>query len=245
MWLAWRNLNHDRFRFLVTIVGIAFAVFLMIFQGSLLVGFLRASSKSIDVTDADLWIAGRGVESFEFAAPLPERFYDIAVGVEGVEAVYRMTLGFAFWQKPSGMRQSVLLIGAEPGTGSQFPIPYVDAGQTSVASEAVLVDRSNARTLGVDVVPAGTEISARRAQEVGVIDGFGTFFGTPYVFTGYADAVRYLRWPGDAIVFLIVRVQPGHDPQEVKRALQRKLPALHVWTRDECSRRARALWVRT
>jgi putative ABC transport system permease protein len=244
MWLAWRNLNHDRFRFLVTIVGIAFAVFLMIFQGSLLVGFLRASSKSIDVTDADLWIAGRGVEAFEFAAPLPERFYDIAVGVEGVGAVYRMTLGFTFWQKPSGMQQSVLLIGAEPGIGSQFPIPYIDAGRTSVAPEAVLVDRSNARTLGVDVVPVGTEISARRAQVVEVIDGFGTFFGTPYVFTGYADAIRYLRWPGDRVVFLIVRVQPGHDPQEVKRALQSKLPEVDVWTRDEFSRRARVFWIR-
>ena len=85
MWLAWRNLNHDRFRFLVTVVGIAFAVFLMIFQGSLLVGFLRASSKSIDMTDGDLWIAARGVESFEFASPLPDRFYEIVSGVNGVD----------------------------------------------------------------------------------------------------------------------------------------------------------------
>lgn len=44
MILAWRNLSHDRLRFFVTIIGIAFAVFLMIFQGSLLTGFIRASS---------------------------------------------------------------------------------------------------------------------------------------------------------------------------------------------------------
>ncbi len=42
MTLAWRNLSHDRARFVVTILGIAFALFLMTFQGSLLAGFLRA-----------------------------------------------------------------------------------------------------------------------------------------------------------------------------------------------------------
>jgi putative ABC transport system permease protein len=244
MWLAWRNLNHDRFRFLVTIVGIAFAVFLMIFQGSLLVGFLRTSSKNIDMTDADLWISARGIEAFEFAAPLPERFYDIAAGVEGVEAVHRMTLGYVFYQKPSGMPQSVLLIGAEPGTGSRFPIPYVDAQRTSVAPEAILVDQSDAPALEVDAVPLGIEIGARRAQVVNIIQGFGSFVGTPFVFTGYADAVRYLRWPGDAAVFLIVRLQPGHDLQRVKRALRSRLPEVDVWTRGEFARRARIFWVR-
>ncbi|MQA30921.1 MAG: FtsX-like permease family protein [Luteitalea sp.] len=243
MWLAWRNLNHDRFRFLVTIVGIAFAVFLMIFQGSLLVGFLRAASKPIDMTEADLWIAARGVEAFEFASPLPERFYDIVAGVEGVETVHRMTVGFTFYQKPSGMQQSVLLVGAEPGIGSRFPVPYVDAMRTSLAPDAILVDSSNAPTLLLDLVPAGIEISGQRARVVNIIDGFGSFFGTPFVFTGYEDAVRYLRWPGDATVFLIVQVEPG-SLQEAKRAVQAELPEVDVWTRDEFSRRARLFWVR-
>jgi putative ABC transport system permease protein len=243
MWLAWRNLNHDRFRFLVTIVGIAFAVFLMIFQGSLLVGFLRTASKAIDMTDADLWIAARGIESFEFASPLPDRFYDIAAGVKGVEAVHRMTLGQTLYQKPSGMMQSVLLIGAEPGTGSRFPIPYGDTRESSVIPEAILVDQSNAVALDVAGLPQDIEVGWRRARVVQIIEGFGSFFGTPYVFTGYNDAVRYLRWPGDTVVFLTLRVKPGEDPLEVRRALQRKLPEVDVWTRAEFSSRARKFWV--
>lgn len=243
MWLAWRNLNHDRFRFLVTIVGIAFAVFLMIFQGSLLVGFLRSASKPIDMTDADLWISSRGVEAFEFASPLPERFYDIVSGAEGVDAVHRITLGFAFYQKPSGMLQSVLLIGAEPGVGRQFPMPYADPQGGTTWPEAILVDRSNVPALGVSALPAPIEVGGRRAQVVEIIDGFGSFFGTPFVFTSYRDAVRYLRWPADATVFLAVRVHPGSTLPEIKRALQRKLPEVDVWTRDEFSRRARLFWI--
>jgi putative ABC transport system permease protein len=244
VWLAWRNLNHDRFRFLVTVVGIAFAVFLMIFQGSLLVGFLRASSKTIDMTEADLWIAARGVESCEFAGPMPERLYDIAAGVRGVAGVYRMTVGFTFYQKPSGMQQSVLLIGAEPGIGRDFPIPYADPQRTSVAPEAILVDESNAVALDVGSVPQGIEIGSRRAKVSEIIEGFGSFFGTPIIFSGYTDAVRYLRWPTDGVVFLGVRLEPGHDPQEVKQALQARLAEVDVWTRDEFSLRSRVFWVK-
>jgi len=84
MTLAWRNLSHDRTRFVVTILGIGFALFLMTFQGSLLAGFLRAASSVIDATDADLWITARGVPCFDFATPLPDRFGAVALGVAGV-----------------------------------------------------------------------------------------------------------------------------------------------------------------
>ena len=48
MKLAWQNIIHDRVRFLVTVLGVSFAVFLMVFQGSLLIGFLQAASRLID-----------------------------------------------------------------------------------------------------------------------------------------------------------------------------------------------------
>jgi len=46
MKLAWQNILHDRARFLATLLGVSFAAFLMVFQGSLLVGFLQAASGS-------------------------------------------------------------------------------------------------------------------------------------------------------------------------------------------------------
>ena len=107
MRLAWRNLSHDRLRFSVTIVGIVFAVFLMVFQGSLLAGFARASSKVIDATDAQIWIAARGVSCFEFPATVPSRFRELAHGVPGVAAVRRIVIGSTSWQPPSGLRQMV------------------------------------------------------------------------------------------------------------------------------------------
>ena len=87
MRLAIANLLYDRTRFAVTVAGIAFSAFLMVFQGSLLAGFLRASSRVIESVGADLWIVSRGANSFDFATPLPGNYRWMARGVEGVEII--------------------------------------------------------------------------------------------------------------------------------------------------------------
>src|SRR5215471_14503928 len=138
---AWRNLIHDRSRFAVTMSGIAFATFLMIFQGSLLAGFMSASSRIIELSDADIWITARGTPCFDFAAPLPERFRDLSLGVVGVRDVHRIASSFALWQKPSGERQTVLIIGADAGSISLFPDEGAQLNTT--LPDVVLVDHSN------------------------------------------------------------------------------------------------------
>jgi putative ABC transport system permease protein len=243
MRLAWRNLSHDRLRFLVTVIGIAFAVFLMVFQGSLLTGFIRTASKGIDLTDGDIWISARGVDCFEFATPIPKRFRDLAMGVDGVRGVYRIAVGFTILQKPTGTQQMVLLVGAEHGVGDRFPIPYMGEGSDVVMVESLLIDKSNMAALDINATPVTTEVGLQRARTVRMIDNFASFFGTPYVFTGYTDAARYLGLGPEETFFLIVRVAPGRDVQTVKHGLQAELPEADVWTRNEFSRRAQLFWI--
>jgi putative ABC transport system permease protein len=243
MKLAWRNLNHDRLRFVVTLVGIAFATFLMVFQGSLLVGFLRAASKVIDASEADLWITPRGVSCFEFGAPLPKRFRELALGVPGVSAVQRAVSGYVPYQTPSGLRQTIFLVGAEPGAGATFPLPYLNPTRQSLLPETVLVDESNAVTLEAAALPLDVEISQRRARVGHLVTGFGSFLGAPYVFTAYPDAVRYLGTGNEDTMFLLVHLAPGAQAESVQQALQTRLPEADVWTSAEFSRRARIFWV--
>src|SRR5437867_5220742 len=216
MRLAWRNLLHDRTRLIVTVVGIAFSVFLMIFEGSLLAGFLGASSEVIDATDADLWITARGVPCLDFPAPLPERFRSLALGVPGVASVHRMASGFAVWQKPDGVRQTVIVVGADPGVGIGFPRPEVARASVS-RPESVIADRSDLAALGITALPAAVEINRWRARVTGAAAGFGSFLGSPYIFTAYTDAVRYAGLGPEETTFLLVRVAPGHEVEAVRQ----------------------------
>src|SRR5215470_10666456 len=100
MRLAFRNIIHDRLRFAIAVLGIAFSAFLMMFQGSLLAGFERAASRVIDSIDADLWVLPSGAPSFDFAPPLRSDYSAVVRGVSGVQSVEPVVSGLAFWQRP-------------------------------------------------------------------------------------------------------------------------------------------------
>src|SRR5438128_10908127 len=102
MKLAWQNIIHDRSRFSVTVLGVSFAVFLVAFQGSLLVGFLRAASRLIDASDSDIWITARGVQAFEFGTPIEGRVREMAAGVPGVLATSRVCMAFGVFRPQKG-----------------------------------------------------------------------------------------------------------------------------------------------
>lgn len=243
MKLAWRNLSHDRLRFLVTVAGIAFATFLMVFQGSLLYGFIQAAGKIINASDADIWITARGVPCFDFAAPIPSRFRELAMGVDGVSDVKRMAISFTYWHKPSGERQTILVVGADAGVGEHFPLPYLNDARDVMIPDAVLIDESNQKTLGIETYPAEIEINNRRATVIKPVAGFSSFMGSPFVFTGYREAMGYAALKPEQTMYLLVKVTPGADARAVKQNLARRLPEVDVYTRDEFAARAATYWI--
>src|SRR5258707_1521471 len=149
MRLAWYNIAHDRTRFAVTVLGITCAVFLMVFQGSVLAGFMRAASKIVDSTDADLWITGRGVKCFEFPVVIERRIFEIARGVPGVASTSRICTRQVQFRKTDGSSQLVILVGAHPGIGKGFPLPRLSPDSDVVDPEALLVYRTKDALLAI------------------------------------------------------------------------------------------------
>ncbi len=242
MRLAWTNIAHDKTRFFVAVLGITGAVFLMVFQGSILLGFLQAASKIIDTTGADLWITGRGVSCFEFPVTIERRIMELAHSVPGVAETSRICTSQVELRKPDGNQQLVVLIGADAEVGNRFPMPRI-AGQGAVEPESILVDESNAALLDLTHYPQQVELNDQRATILGQTSGFGSFLGSPYVFTSYGDGARYIRLSPDMTMFILVRVSPGTPVETVREALQKRLVNVDVWTREDFSRKARLYWI--
>jgi putative ABC transport system permease protein len=242
MKLAVHNMVHDRYRFLVAIAGIAFAAFLMIFQGSLLNGFLVSASKVVDATDSDLWITARGVACFDFPARVARKFIEMARLVPGVASTSRMCVGATEFRKRGGLHQIVALIGADPDTGSKLPVPMI-TGTTALEIDGVLIDSSTTTLLNISTFPWETEINGRRARVIHQTSGFSSFLGSPYVFTSYENAARYLGFGPEDAMYILLRLKLGFDPTGVKRALQSRIPDVQVWSKDEFSSQARNYWL--
>lgn len=243
MRLAWFNIANDRVRFLVTVAGIACAVFLMIFQGSVLLGFLHAASRLIDATDPELWVVGRGVSCFEFPAPLERHYVEMARSVSGVSGTRRICTGQVQCRKPDGNAQLVTLVGADTDVGKSFPAPYLNGTSGALEPDSVVVDTSNLAQLNVHSFPVDVELNHQRARIVGHTSGFSTFLGTPYMFASYADASRYLGLGAEEAVYILVRLVPGKAVDEVKKELQSRLPNVDVWTREEFASKAQLYWI--
>jgi hypothetical protein len=85
--LAWRNLVHDKVRLAVTLIGIVFAVVLIVVELGLFLGFLTTTSGLIDRSGADLWITASRVPYIEQGVPFSERKLFTVLSTPGVAVV--------------------------------------------------------------------------------------------------------------------------------------------------------------
>jgi putative ABC transport system permease protein len=212
----------------------------MVFQGSLLAGFLRSASRLIDASDSDIWITARGVQAFEFGTPLDSRVRDLAAGVPGVVETSRMYTAFAVYRAPAGKQQVVALVGADPNTGKQFPVP--DESAAKMSPDAVLYDVSDRKQIEVTELPAEVEINRHRASIEHEIQGYGAFLGVPFLFTSYRNASRYMDFGPNEAMYILLRVGDKYSVSEVQQSLRQRLPEVDVLTHDEFARKSRMYW---
>ena len=102
--LAIRNLFHDRARFLVTLVGILFAVLLVAIQLGMFFGARQMITAMVERANGDIWIGAYGADSIEQGLLLTgrERFVALSVpGVQKVSAAYRLICRMAQIRPPA------------------------------------------------------------------------------------------------------------------------------------------------
>ena len=247
--IAWRNLVHDRVRFAVTIVGIAFATLLMGIQLGMLVNFVHTTATLVDHSGADLWIAAHGVKTIDLATPLQERRRFEALSTPGVAVAEPYLLGFGFWKKPDGVRETVIIVGIEPDARMGLPWNLrdgVDPRQALLWPDGVVVDRLYAKKLGVDRIGQTFEINDRRVRVVGFTSGIRTFTQSPYVFTSLRKARAIsssLPDAENAITYVPIRVAPGGSIEATREKLAARMPDVDVLTGAEFSSRSSNYWL--
>jgi len=244
--LAWRNITRDYVRLAIAIIGVGFAVLLMMVQSGLLIGFATTSSSLVDRANADFWIVPRGAKDVDQAGQILERQKYLALGVQGVDSVDSLVIRFAEWKRPAGGTESVIVVGIDTVRPVLEPWNFI-AGSTSDLSSAngIVIDELYSQKLGVSRLGETVEIMNRRARVVGITSRIRTFTQSPYVFTSLKNAKILTGLPDDETTYLLVRAQPGTDLGQLKAALQEALPSSDVWTARGFSWQTRIHWLVT
>lgn len=242
--LALRNLFHDRIRFAATLVGLVFSTSLVTIQLGLYASSERMIATLIDHAQADLWVVPLETRSFENGAVLAGHERHIALSTPGVTAATEIVVSFAEWRKPSGGVIPIVLVGAEPGAGGPALWDVAEGTIEAIRTpDAVAVDRTYLRDLGVGALGDEAEIFRLKARVAAITRGIRSFTTLPYVFTSLAGARGYLGLERHRSTYVLVRLAPGAGPGEVRSALLPKLRQAEVLTTSEFRRRTVGHWL--
>jgi putative ABC transport system permease protein len=242
--LAFRNLFHDRLRFIATVIGIVFSIVLVTVQMGLYLGFGQMVTTMIDHASADLWIMPKGTKCFEDPSLLDTRQRSRALSIPGATEAIPVVIGFADWRSPSGSSTPVFVVGSDLRAGGLEPWNLIEGRVESLSTpNAVAVDRTYFDRLGISGVGAQAEIRQQSVRVAAVTDGIRSFTTTPYVFMDVDRARAHTGVPSNKATYFLVRVGKGADVEQVRRNLLASLADVEVLTPAEFRERSRQFWL--
>ncbi len=125
--LAFKLLVNDRGKFTALLVGITFAVFLMVQMTSLFAGILNKASATVTNIGASVWVMDPSVNTVANSLPMPGYVLDAARSAEGVKYAVPLYSGSALVKLGDGGYQSVTVLGLYAGipeiSVSPAPVP--------------------------------------------------------------------------------------------------------------------------
>ena len=240
--LATRNLFYDRLRFVATMIGIVFSVVLVMVQMGLYLGFGQMVTTVIDHTSTDLWVMRHGTKCFEDPSLLSANKQTRVAAIAGVAETIPLVIGFSGWILPSGEITPVFVVGSDLQTLQPWNVTEGTV-QALSAPGAVAVDRSYFERLGVSGIGSKANIRGHNVSVAAVTDGIRSFTTTPYIFSDLNHARTYIGIPSTMASYLLVKLRPGANLDDVRHEIQASLPDSEVLTSAEFRERSRLYWL--
>ncbi|AJG19370.1 ABC transporter, permease protein [Cupriavidus basilensis] len=221
--LAYKLLVNDRAKFTGLLVGITFAVFLMIEMTSLFAGVLNRSSSTVYNIGASIWVMDPAVNTVANTIGMPDYMLDAVRSIEGVKFAVPLYSGGALVRLRSGTYQPVTVVGIDDA--SLFGRPDVLNGRIEdiYAENAFLVVKdAEFNKLENPAVGTEFEINDNRGVIVGIAQVSTTgLFGVPTLYTTYQRAIQYLPTTRYTISYILVEPKSVADVTRIQREVQR------------------------
>src|SRR5580704_14498476 len=147
--LALKMLLDDKARFAATVLGVGFAVALVLVQVGLFYGLLENASITIDRLDAELWVTARNTPNVDFGNPFSETYVQRVRSVPGVAGADNLIVWYAMVVLPTGAQESVVYYALEDFAAWNFPW-NIESGDPALLRRGrfVMLDVSAERRFG-------------------------------------------------------------------------------------------------
>ncbi|HVB57331.1 MAG TPA: ABC transporter permease [Candidatus Acidoferrales bacterium] len=217
--LSYKLLVNDKAKFLALLVGIAFAVFLMMFITSMFYGVLAHSSATVINVGAPVWVMDPSVETPANTIGMPDHVLDAVRSMPEVKYAVPLYSGAALVKLPDGTYQSAMVIGLDDSSLVGRP-ELIEGNIDNIYAENgfIAVDDVDFPKLGNPHIGSELELNDHRCVIVGIAKvSTSTLFGLPTLYTTYQRAIQYIPNPRYTISYVLVQPKSPHDIDEIKR----------------------------
>ena len=219
--LAFKLLVNDKAKFTALIVGITFAVFLMVEMTSLFAGILNRSSATVFNIGAKVWVMDTSVQTVANSIGMPDYVLDAVRSIQGVKFAVPLYTGGALLKLPSGAYQSANVVGLDDST--LFGRPAITEGKIEdIYAEDAFFAVADAEFKKLENAHVGSEfeLNDHRCRIVGIAKVASSgLFGVPALNTTYSRALQYIPSPRFTISYILVQPKSQRDIAAIKSAV--------------------------
>ena len=217
--LAYKLLVNDRAKFSALLVGITFAVFLIMFITSMFIGVLNHASSTVINVGASIWVMDPAVQTVSNSVGMPDYVLDAVRSMQGVKYAVPLYSSGAVVKLPDGTYQAVNVLGLDDT--SLLGRPKLIAGRIDdiyAENGFVVVQDAEYKKLQSPDLGSQFELNDHRGVIVGIAKvSVSGLYGTPTLYTTYERAVQYLPNPRYTISYVLVEPKTPSDTEAIKR----------------------------
>ena len=237
--IAYKNLVAERGRLATSIIGVAFAVTLVLVMVGIFVGTTGQVTTYIDNSRDAVWVVQPGTtQMFRSVSWLPADTEDKLRAVDGVGEISPI-LGVPSSFVRDGKQTAFYLLGFDPAASQGGPWD-VSQGRARVGPGEVVLDRVLAAKNDV-AVGDSVELVDGTFRVVGLSEETAAV-GNFYAFVTLDEARRLLR-AGDRVSYYLVQPRPGQSTAELADRIDAEVGAVDALTAEEFANNSRAIVV--
>lgn len=235
--IGFKLLVNDRAKFSALLIGITFAVFLMMQMTAMFAGILNRAYSTVTNIGATMWIMDPAVYTATSSIPLPDYLLDAVRSMDGVRYAVPLFIGGAQVKLASGTYQGVTVIGLDDT--SLFGRPELEQGRIEdiyADNSFIVVNDAEFSKLENPQIGTAFELNDHRGVIVGIAKvAANGLNGVPTLYTTYNRAVEYLPTTRFTISYVLLQARDEAAITGIKKQVAQL--GYMAFTKDEFNHR--------
>ncbi len=217
--IGFKLLVNDTAKFTALLIGITFAVFLMMQMTAMFAGILNRAYSTVTNIGAEVWVMDPAVNTASSAIPMPDYLLDAVRSMDGVRYAVPLFIGGALVKLDDGTFQSVSVVGLDDE--SLFGRPELEQGNIQDIygdNTFFAVDDAEFEKLRNPRIGTSFQLNDHRGTIVGIARvAANGLNGVPTLYTTYSRAIEYIPSTRFTISYILVQPKSAAAVAGIKR----------------------------